>query len=281
MSQEVHCVLCSLRGIQRELEEGHCCERCRSWLHNTVIDIGFLASEAASYEPPATTGGFTSIAYGSKPPLDIERIDPELSLIKLIPGDESSTVTILDMLEMWERAIREDRGYTKYGPASSQRAMAKRVRLADTQATLIGCVDFLAGQVDWIVSEPNFGLEEFADQIRRAASILRRWSSEQIGTRIACPGMVEDRPCGNQIRISSEGEEVTCRKCGHPWTIEWLIMVAGEDADGWADIEAVSKLSGLHERTIRRWARAGKVRKRGQLYNVRDVSEAANKAATA
>jgi predicted site-specific integrase-resolvase len=49
--------------------------------------------------------------------------------------------------------------------------------------------------------------------------------------------------------------------------------VAGEDADGWADMEAVCRLSGLHERTIRRWAKAGKVRKRGLLYNVRDVSQ--------
>ena len=162
---------------------------------------------------------------------------------------------------------------------------AKPGQLAgDTTATLVGVVDFLAGQIDWITTEPSFGLEEFADHIRRCAGALRRWAADsdsQIGTRIACPSVLEHGSCGAPLRISTGGEPVLCRACGHAWTVEWLIRVAGDDADGWADMEAVCRLSGLHERTIRRWAKAGKVRKRGLLYNVRDISDATTEAASA
>ena len=169
------------------------------------------------------------------------------------------------------------------GIASSMRARPGQ-RHDDTTASLVGVVDFLAGQIDWLVNEPTFGLEEFADHVRRAAAALRRWSpgnDSHVGTRIACPSVLEERTCGAPLRISTGGDPVTCRSCGHAWTVDWLIRVAGDEADAWADMEAVCRLSGLHERTIRRWAKAGKVRKRGLLYNVRDISEATSKAASA
>lgn len=274
------CVLCAAAGKERKLEAGHCCESCATWLHTAIVNIGFYATEAAAWVAPGSSSkGGGSASFGSKPPINVDAVDPELAFIELNAGDRSSAVTILEMLEMWERSIREDRGFTQYGPASSQRAIAKGVRMLDSKATLIGCVDFLAGQVEWIITAEDFGLEELADHVRRAAAILRRWdgNSEQIGTRIACPAQVDDHTCGTTLRISNDGTPVTCRGCGHSWTIDWLIRVAGNDADGWADIEAVARLSGLHERTIRRWASAGKVRKRGLLYNVRDISEATTK----
>lgn len=278
------CILCQHRRPPRttELEAGHCCDACRSWLHTTLLDIGFHANEAAAWIEPRTTRSASSAAYGSRPPINLDACDPANALLELNTGDPSSAVTVLEALEMWERAIREDRHYAPYGIASAMRAKGYR-RADDTTATLVSVVDFLAGQLDWIVTDETFGLEDFADHVRRAAATLRRWSENdiQLGTRIACPSQLEDRTCGAPIRVSTGGEPVTCRACGHAWTVEWLIRVAGDDADGWADMEAVCRLSGLHERTIRRWAKAGKVRKRGLLYNVRDIADATSQAATA
>jgi len=219
--------------------------------------------------------------FGSKPPLNLDAIDPECALMELNTGDPSSAVTILEALEMWERSIREDRGFGSYGPASAMRLGSQVGTI--TAATLSGVVGFLVSQIEWITTETEFGLEEFADHIRRAANILRRWdeNSTQVGTRINCPGLVEDKTCNAPIRISTEGEPVLCRKCGHSWTIDWLIAVAGADADGWADIEAVCRLSGTSERTVRRWASKGIVRKRGLLYNVRDISQATTREVSA
>lgn len=265
------CVLCAARGRQRQLEAGHCCAGCAQWLHDAITSISEYALEAAAWISPRPGSGHTGVpTYGSRPPINVSAVDPECELIELNVGDESSAVTILEMLEAWERSVREDRSMAPYGPASLSRA-----RGYGTSATLVGCIDFLAGQVEWMTTDPGFGLEEMADHVRRAAAILRRWTDTggQIGTRIACPSTTEEGICGKPIRISTEGEPVTCRGCGYTWTVDWLIRVAGDDADGWADMEAVCRLSGLHERTIRRWSKAGKVRKRGLLYNVRDVSQ--------
>lgn len=275
------CILCQHRRPPRttELEAGHCCEGCRSWLHTTIMEIGFHAHEAADWITPRPSRSAGSSTFGSRSPINLDAVDPACALIELNPGDPSSAVTILAALEMWERAIREDRRFVPYGIASAMRAKVGQ-HIGDTTATLVGVVDFLAGQLDWITTEPSFGLEEFADHVRRSAATLRRWGADdaQIGTRIACPSILDEGSCGAPLRISTGGEPVTCRACGHSWTVEWLIRVAGDEADGWADIEAVCRLSGLHERTIRRWAKAGKVRKRGLLYNVRDISDATARA---
>lgn len=267
------CVLC-----HRELEAGHCCARCRDRLARQLAEIPALAEEAAAWiDRPRQRLGSSATAYASKPPLDVDCLQPALALIELNVGDPSSAVTIVAALEMWERAIREDRRLAPYGPASLARGIAARQAAADDTATLRGICRFLAEQLDWATSEPAFDLEGFADHVRRAAGALRRWdtSHDRAGTRIACPTVLEDgSACGASLRIASDGREVPCRRCGTSWSVEWLIRVAGDDADGWADLEAVCRFSGLHERTIRRWVRAGKVRKRGLLYNVRDVSDA-------
>lgn len=279
------CVLCAERKPPRHraLEYGRCCAGCAMWLHNTICEIGFLAAEAGAWITPRPGTKVGPTSFGSKPPINLEAIDPELALVELNKGDRSSAVPILAMLELWERFIRQAKGLVQYGPASHYRAVSRGRSLADTGATLVGVVDFLSSEAGWMVDDDRFPLVEFADHVRRAVAILRRWQNDEqnIGTRIECPAQLEDGSCGTPIRVSSDGTPVTCRGCGHEWTVDWLIRVAGEDADGWADMEAVCRLSGLHERTIRRWAAAGKVRKRGLLYNVRDVSDCASKAISA
>lgn len=275
------CLLCDDRGRTTPTTTGRTCDPCKTWLTRTITDIGHHANEAAAWiEPRPGTGNHGAIAYGSRPPINVDAIDPELALLELNPGDPTSAVPILDALEMWEREIRELQHLTPYGPASHYRTLRMGGRLDDTGWTLTACLRFLAAQVDWMTSCDDFDLLGFADHARRAAATLRRWSDDdrQVGTRIACPTMLEDgSSCERSLRVSSDGEPVVCRGCGTSWSIDWLIRVAGEDADGWADMEAVVRLSGLHESTIRRWARNGKVRKRGLLYSVRDISTMAER----
>jgi hypothetical protein len=274
------CLLCDDRGRTTPSDTGRTCPTCRAWLTHTITAIGELAAQAAAWiDPrPGTTTG--AIAYGSRPPINVDAVDPELALLELNPGDPTSAVPILDALEMWEREIRELQHLAPYGPVSHYRTLATGNRLNDTGWTLTACLRFLTAQVDWMSRCEDFDLVTFADHARRSAATLRRWSEDdrQIGTRIACPAMLEDgSSCGRSLRVSSDGAPVVCRGCGTSWSIEWLIRVAGEDADGWADMEAVVRLSGLHESTIRRWARSGKVRKRGLLYSVRDISTMAER----
>ncbi len=271
-SSDVHssCVLCDARGHHHRNEFGRLCSGCYSWLMKSIIDVGVLVSQAASCLSEASSRSFgSSSAFGSRPPLNVSAVDPELELMELNLGDASSSVTILEMLEMWERSIREDRGLIAYGLATSMR------QPVSTSAALAGCVGFLSSNVAWISETDTFDVVEFADHLRRALAKLRRWDLDRPGaeTRIICPGYVGDQICGALLRISSADEPIFCRRCGRSWSIAWLIHVAGEDADGWADVEAAARLSGLHERTIRKWATRGKVRKRGLLYNLRDLSE--------
>jgi hypothetical protein len=263
------CVPCAARGRTTETDQ-HCCTKCRTWLHDMLTGIPAQAAEAATWTPAAGHNPGTH-AYGSRPPLPVDTLDPELALIELNPGDESSAVPILEAFEMWERVIRDARNLAPYGPASYARQTGN-----NTAATLTEVIRFLASQFDWITTDQDFDLPEFTAHVRRASAVLRRWSTldQAVGTRIACPTQLDDGSnCDANITVAADSDGVYCRRCGRTWTVEWLIRVAGEGADGWADMEAIVRLSGLHERTIRRWARSGKVRKRGLLFSVRDLSD--------
>lgn len=69
--------------------------------------------------------------------MNVEAISPELALIEFVPGDASSAVPIVEMLEMWERGIREDQDFLAFGPASAMRA-------GEGIAPLTGVVGFLS-----------------------------------------------------------------------------------------------------------------------------------------
>ena len=92
----------------------------------SLAEIARLCADAAAYVTPGSSIGGSSGAFGSKPPLCVEALDPELTSMELNVGDPSSAVTILEMLEMWERAVREDRGMVRYGAASEMRRRRRR-----------------------------------------------------------------------------------------------------------------------------------------------------------
>jgi hypothetical protein len=268
------CILCAAKKEPRitKLEHGHCCDKCKTNLRSDVLDIERLVLEAYAYVELRRGSSNSSHTFGSKPPINLDAIDPENASVLMNPDDKTSAEPILMILESWERGIRLDRGMPPYGVASEMRLKLFGKGSKDTQATLVGCVHFLYKHLDWITTEPTFELEEFAGQIRRSAAALRKYDPklEIGGARIPCPTMTIHGDCGNTLAINGP-DDIECERCGRIWPVLRLITVAGEDADVWIDVEALASIAGVHEQTIRKWARAGNVAKQGQLYRLQDV----------
>lgn len=115
------CVLCSRRERITEVDTGHCCAVCRVRLDDQLADIVRLAADAAAHVEPSTGAGMPGVSVpASRPPLDVDAIEPELILVRLQPDDPTSEEPILWVLESWARLLRDERGFSKYGPWSAQ-----------------------------------------------------------------------------------------------------------------------------------------------------------------
>lgn len=259
----MNCVICANRGKAVETD-GHCCPGCRNRIDQDLSRILDLAAAAAAWQPPKATSAARP-TFGSRPPLSLDGIDPELTLIDLIPGDSSSRVPLLDALESWERAIREDRGFMPYGPASALRA---RQHGASTAATLTGVITFLKGQLDWATTEPSFGLEDFAAHIRAAVRALARYGTQdQPATTVAlCPTLTDDGECRYRLRYIDLHDQVKCPRCGAARDAITLIAIAISDGRKlWLDAGSAAQLLGVSEPTLRRMAQRGQIeRSRGK-----------------
>lgn len=262
------CVLCAARGRTVDTT-GHCCPACRAKLDQALGDILRLAADAAAYQPPTATSGSRPVP-GSRPPMTLDRLDPELTLIQLIPGDASSAVTILEALESWERVIREDRDLLAFGPATSYRLT--KLAQAGTVGTfgyLTGTVNFLRAHIAWITTEPTFGLEDFAGHVYTAVRALRRFGTEYqaTGTVIACPTISDRGECGYRLRYDDLGDQVTCPRCKATRDASTLATIAMSDGrQVWLDPEAAAAHLGVDERTLRRRANRGELQRSHGRY---------------
>lgn len=268
------CVLCS-----GSLEYGHVCQQCSQTILRHLRDILRLACEAAVTPVMAQERSSGSRPVpGSRPPLNVAGLDPELTLVRLFEHDESADQPILEILESWERVIRQDRGLAPYGLASEARLEAAGPLHASTWAshtpvTLTGVVGFLEHHHVWAMTETAFDLAEYARQIALCRQALLRWDSDAKppAWRVPCPTTSDEGECGNVLRVSRGDEIVYCRRCGTKRELANLLRVAGRDADVWVDIEAAARLAQVHEQTIRKWVRRRVVKKRGQLVRMQDI----------
>lgn len=266
---EHECVLCGFG-----LDAGHCCNRCTSRLRDQLVTIERLVHDAACQIVPAHKPGGGSHSFGSKPPIDVAAVDPELSMVELNAGDPTSAVPLLEMLEMWERAVREDRRMAPYGVAT---ASAPAGTGSGTQSTLAHVVGFLTAHTDWMTTDPRFGLEDYDGQLRRAVTVLRRWDTdnETQGLRIPCPAYDPERPddiCG--LWLHMHADDVTrCRRCGTDWTVERLTHFM-DPATVYISAGVITNHYPVPLNTLQRWAARGHLRRneRGQ-YNLADVQE--------
>lgn len=290
------CVLCAIRvhrQLVRELKReptaeelgrrqtrltaGHCCASCATRINDDIHAIATLAQDASAWiEPRSSVGGGSRPVPGSRPPINVEAVSPELALVLLEPSDPDSAVTILECLESWERLIRDERRMSAYGPVSAHRTALAGT--ASTTLTLMSVCRFLSAQVAYATTEPDFSLESFASQMRACVGTLRRWDHDAMDHgsryRVACPTTDEEGECGAPLLLSLTSH-VHCRACNRDWDPVTLLHIAGREADIWLDSEAISLHLGIPERTIRHWGQRGRVARRGQLYRLSDITRRA------
>lgn len=287
----MNCVLCARRNPprKRELETGHVCPSCRNALRVDLGQILDLVALAATMPDPfasKVSAGGGRPHPASRPPLEVARIDPELILVRLDPHDPSTAVPLLVMLEEWERLIRDERGYARYGLASSLRsASSANPGQSGPRATLAGVVTFLRSQVDYACDEPTFALEQLVDEVRRAIGVLRALDPSREhhdGWGIPCPADVDhedDGPveaCGRRLTIERHDDgrldlhsDIHCLDCGTVWTAQRLLLVALADdrVTVWGYPEAITAALGIPRTTLQRWAERDLIGRMGNRYD--------------
>ncbi len=293
------CAPCAATGRTAEIESGHCCARCRTRLDDDLRDILRLAEDAAAWIVPATGAGGSRFVPASRPPLDVDAIDPECALVRLLPGDPSSDQTVLEVLESWERLIRDERGYAPYGPASLARnaavlgreqATGRRNRVecyvdtprdaepaespTETQVTLVGVIRFLRSQVDYATTEPTFSLNQFIHETALCRRALARWDHDREGdlpgVSIPCPTTADTGDCGYRLRVVDLGDHVHCPRCGATRSGGQLAHIAMTADDGvWLSAVDAARWLGISESTLRRRANAGRITRRAGRYLIR------------
>ena len=191
-----------------------------------------------------------------------------LDALDLIAGFD-----VLPVLESWERLFREEWALAPWGPTTSMRGAGQADQAA---AYLVGTVGFLRAHLDRIGEHPAVG--DFATEVatcwQQARNAARRQPRQ--GWRVTCPADTDDGECGEWLRVTGEdfGGEVTCRSCRTSWPTERLLWVvaSSSEADMWVDAAAAARHTGVPESTLRRWARQGKVRRRGTMYEYKSIA---------
>lgn len=268
------CVVCASRGRSTPVESGLVCAPCVVRVADHLDAIVRLA-EAASCEPRAGRGSGRTVP-GSRPPIDVDGVDPALTLVALAPPP-AEPVALLVVLECWCRLVREERDLAPYGPATAQeRATGPRrtpTGYDDTTATLRAATGFLRAHHEWVVAQD--WVDAYAAEVAACRRALARWDDEREPrpTVVACPTITVDGDCGQRLRL--DADVVTCRRCGRDWDADQLVRAALSDdydpPDVWVDAEAAASAAGVHESTIRRWSSRGLVTAHGGRFRLLDV----------
>lgn len=266
------CILCPRRGRTTTLDAGHVCAPCAVRLGDDLDAIARLASLAST--EPRTGRGTGRTAPASRPPIDLSGIDPALTAVTVPAG----TTTVLAVIEDWCRLVREERQLAPYGPASlaAARTEAEAVGYAGTTTTLIAAVAFLRRHVGWLIAQP--WIDDLATEVHACHRALRYLDAdrEPASTVVRCPSeRPDDDPCGGRIQLD---EHPRCPRCGRDWGRSQLVRAASaspEATDVWVDDAAASAATGIPERTIRRWAAAGNVRRSRGRYALADIARVA------
>lgn len=206
--------------------------------------------------------------------------------------DTSAAFDAIAVLESWERIWREDYGLTPYGPASAERVQRLTAITDDPdiegvrhegmklqRATLVGIVTFLQSWLGKTCTE-HPAVDEFASELRTLHRQMQQAAgqTQRAAWRVTCPSDTNDGECGQVLRVSGEdfGGQVTCRACSTTWPVDRLLRVVASSrhAELWLDPEAASEWLGVHQRTLRGWARDGRIRRERGRYEVHSLKEA-------
>ena len=263
------CVLCAARGRTTRLEHGHVCAMCMTRLADHLDAIVQLAA-LASIEPRSSAGAGRTVP-GSRPPLNVDGLDPALTLVLVA----TERTTVLEVCEGWERLVREARQMAPYGVASEFRG---RSAINDTHVTLTGCVGFLRASLPWWEADPEQPIDDFAGEVALCRRALAHYDPdrEPMGTMVRCPTIVEQGECGHRLHYTEPDEQVTCRRCGVTRDAMTLITLALSDGDAqvWVDPEAAEKETGVAMLTLKRWAARGLIHANHGRYDLREIHRA-------
>lgn len=268
------CVLCATRGRTTKVEAGHCCPSCAIRLSDDLTAIERLCA-AATIEPRQGTGDGGRTVPGSRPPINVDGLDPELTLVPSPHLPRTDWPTVLGLLESWARLIREERGFAPYGPATAH------LWGAGTAPVLTEVIRFHRAQVEWATTTPTFPLEDYAGEIAECVRVLRKWDADNAGRQfsVPCPTLTDDtdedgnaKDCGCRLYFDQDQREVTCRRCRVTRDIETLITVArASRGEVWVNTATATARFGITPRTLQRLAQQGKVRRRRGLYHLDDL----------
>lgn len=246
------------------------CAPCRVRLVDQLADLPRLAELAAAQLVPSRHGGSGGRGHpSSRPPIDVAAVDPALALIRLEAGDPSSTVTVLDCLEMHERAVRDQWRLAPLGPATAARARAWTTtgpgRWDGTLPALRAAAAFLAAWNDRICEHPDWPHHAYAGHLRRARRALARWDPDHApaGIAIPCPALTPTGgECGTRLRlphtpVDQDGHappaRVACPRCGATWTADRLVRVAtSSSTEAWIPADLAAWRSRVHVSTLYR-----------------------------
>lgn len=223
-----------------------CAQTVRTDLDDIARALAWLAANPA--------GSSTATSSGSERPLPggVDRLD-------FIAGPE-----LLAWLDAWMRTWADP---DRILPATREGILAwlrQDVELRGAKSVLIAT--FAAELHTW------------AERARSLAGMTEQ------GQHVVCPTIsVEDGECRRRLRIDVHKPDapITCRGCGRVWTARQLLdMATRSSADVYLDVEAISVHIMVPERTLRRWAASGLVRRRHGLYSVSDAVAAKDRETT-
>jgi hypothetical protein len=251
MNEAKICVICGKHT------ERMACIRCQNRISNHLSDIVEYVALAQNELQPATGGD----GRGSELGLGV-RIDA----LDLVAGND-----VLPTLESWERMYREEWGYAKWEDTKRERGRGKANQAS---AYFTGTVAFLRGNLDRICEHP--AVDQFHVQTtacwHRARSAARQQPRQ--AWRVTCPADVDDGECGKSLRITGEDvdRDIPCKACGTIWTLRRLLLVAiASGVPIWLDLDSAADYFTLHPTTLRKWAKAGYVIRRGNQYDFQSI----------
>lgn len=264
----MNCEICQRTHDQNGRRACHPCQHRLATHLDTILQRCIDADLSITSLPARNPDNNTTGKPGSRPPLNLNALDAENTLLELVPGDPSSTITTLAMLEMWAIEIRHERHLTPHGPATA----------TSTDPLLTHLHKFHHTHLDHVTStHSQINLTEYADQLRRAARQLAHWNPNQNPPtwRIPCPTLTTTSECGTWLVISHDDltndTAIQCRN-GHDWTTRRLIHTAGTH-NVWLDATTIAHHLGITDRTIRNWHKAGHIRKQGTRYSWTDARD--------
>ncbi len=234
------------------------CQPCQNVMTRQLNDLVTFYALASGELIPGIGGDGRSTERG---------IGVRVEALDFIAGN-----VIVEVLESWERDWRESFGLGPFGPASAARSAGAANQPA-TRLTEV-CRFLRVWLPKAAVEHP--AIDDFAGELRGCWREAQRAANQLPRTtwRVACP----TDECAAPISVGGQDLDgaVTCKKCRTLWSVDRLLLIVAAESEGaiWMDPETCAMRAGVDERTLRRWANAGKITKRQGRYDYKSIRQA-------